>query len=496
MEKKGRSSMVVTQTNPSKKASNNSLGFTSVKLSEVLKKDIRLEGSLYNNAAITNRSLIENGKWNTKKLISHNGEEGFVKTAFYPGRFKRNYIEPSNPDAIGFIGSAEMLNIFPKPEKFLSKQEKGIEDYYVSEDTILLSRSGTIGRATLVKGQLKDYLISEHSIRLTCNEFPGYVYTFLISDLGKNLITTNTYGAVVDQIEPEHLYDVTIPNPPDNVKESIHSKIIDSFKLRDESNILIQQAEEKLLTELGLPKDINELTEVLKDGDYDLKHFEIKLSNYGERLDGSYHIPVIDLIIKKLEENTEKLIPLGDSEISSTIILPSRFKRVFVEKEYGTKLIGGRDISELVPSTEKYLSNEFHREQIKEQLGIRRNSIIVTARGTLGKVTFVPNHFEGWAISDNLMQVVPASDEIAGYLYIFLNTIYGHKLITRYTYGGVVDALEIEHLAKVPIPMLKNKKLQKEVNNLALLSKQKRYEAYKLEQNALQEFMHEVINTK
>jgi len=476
-------------------SSSNSLSFTSVKLSEVLKKDIRFEGSLYNNEAIVNRSLIENGKWDIKKLIAQGNEEGFVKEAFYPGRFRRNYIEPSNPDALGFIGSAEMLNIFPKSENYLSRHQKRIDEYKVSEDTILLSRSGTIGRATLVKGQLKDFLISEHSIRLICNEYPGYVYTFLISPVGKNLITTNTYGAVVDQIEPEHLYDVEIPNPSSELKEIIHSKIIESFHLRDESNSLIQRAEEQLLHALGLPQNPKDLTEELKDDTYDFKHFEVKLSNYSERLEASYHLPMIDLIMKELEEKSDELILLSDDTITDEIILPTRFKRVYVEKEFGTKLVGGRDISELIPSTEKYLSNKFHSEQIKNQLGIRKNSIIVTARGTLGKATFAPEHFEGWAISDNLMQVVPASNEVAGYLYIFLNSPYGHELITRFTYGGVVNALEIEHLAKVPVPMLKDKEIQKSINSLALSSKQKRYEAYKLEQEALEILNRDVLGT-
>ncbi|MCG1027612.1 restriction endonuclease subunit S [Virgibacillus halodenitrificans] len=470
-----------------------SLSFTSVKLSEVLKKDIRFEGSLYNSEAIANRSLIENGKWETKKLISQEDVEGFVNEAFYPGRFKRTYIDQSNPEAVGFIGSSEMLNMFPKPEKFLSRELNGIDDYKVAEDTILLSRSGTIGRATLVKGQLKEFLISEHSIRLICNEFPGYVYTFLISSVGKNLITTNTYGAVVDQIEPEHLYDVEIPNPSSEIKKSINSRIIDSFKLRDESNSLIKQAEEQLLNALGLPQNPADLIEELKDDMHDLKHFEIKLSNYAERLEASYHLPILDLILNELENNSDEIILLGNDSITNEIILPSRFKRVFVEKEFGTKLVGGRDISELVPSTEKYLSNEYHREQIKEQLGIRENSIIVTARGTLGKTTFAPKHFEGWAISDNLMQVVPASDDLAGYLYIFLNSNYGYELITRYTYGGVVDALEIEHLANVPIPMLKDRELQKNINYLALSAKKKRYEAYTLEQEALGVFNRDVL---
>ena len=73
---------------------------------------------------------------------------------------------------------------------------------------------------------------------------------------------------------------------------------------------------------------------------------------------------------------------------------------------------------------------------------------------------------------------------------------YGYHLITRYTYGSVVDEIDDNHVRQIAIPLLKNKTIQKQINDLALLANDKRYEAYKLEQEALSIMDKEVIYAK
>lgn len=88
------------------------------------------------------------------------------------------------------------------------------------------------------------------------------------------------------------------------------------------------------------------------------------------------------------------------------------------------------------------------------------------------------------------------SKEIAGYLYVFLLSDYGYELITHYTYGSVVDEIDDNHVRQIPIPLLKNRSVQDKINSLALLANEKRYEAYKLEKQALEIMDKEVIYAK
>lgn len=73
---------------------------------------------------------------------------------------------------------------------------------------------------------------------------------------------------------------------------------------------------------------------------------------------------------------------------------------------------------------------------------------------------------------------------------------YGRALIQRFTYGGVVDAIEPWHIQQVQIPLLADKVLQERINALALEANEKRYEAYCLEQEASRLMEDEVIRAR
>ena len=53
--------------------------------------------------------------------------------------------------------------------------------------------------------------------------------------------------------------------------------------------------------------------------------------------------------------------------------------------------------------------------------------------------------------------------------------------------------IDDKNVAKIPIPLLKNKEIQLKINNLVLEANQKRYEAYKLEQKAIRMVNEKVI---
>lgn len=69
-------------------------------------------------------------------------------------------------------------------------------------------------------------------------------------------------------------------------------------------------------------------------------------------------------------------------------------------------------------------------------------------------------------------------------------------LITRFTYGSVVDEIDDNHVSQITIPLLKSTDIQTKINNLALEANEKRYEAYKLEQKAMEIMNEEIIYSK
>ena len=88
--------------------------------------------------------------------------------------------------------------------------------------------------------------------------------------------------------------------------------------------------------------------------------FSVKLSNMAGRLDASYHVPIVDAITAHLQKYAEEVTPVGDKRISKEVILPMRFKRVYVDEGHGRVLFGGKQLYELDPSGKKYLSVTKH----------------------------------------------------------------------------------------------------------------------------------------
>lgn len=99
----------------------------------------------------------------------------------------------------------------------------------------MVSRSGTIGNVAYVWETLSKFLISEHAIRLGCIDYPGCVYTFPKSNVGKSVVCYTQYGVVIQEIEPEHFAMVPISNAPIEIRKTINNLITRSFALHDES---------------------------------------------------------------------------------------------------------------------------------------------------------------------------------------------------------------------------------------------------------------------
>jgi type I restriction enzyme S subunit len=463
------------------------LKYTSVSLSEVLNNNLRFEASAFSIDAKIAKEKILNNRNGYAYAWSING---FIKDCFYGGRAKRNYVAKNTQGAIGFLGSAEMLNIYPKAVKFLSSNVINIKPFKVDKGTILISRSGTIGKVTFVNNTLSKNLISEHAIRIIAKEYAGYLFTFLQTNTGQTLVKGNIFGAVVDQIEPQHFENIVVPNAPETLKKEIHELVIESYDLRDESNDLIDKAESILYEELQL-KPIEELKTEYFDNSVELRNYTTKLSDLRLRLDGSYHIPIVQLVEQEIKRHAKEISTIG--QLSKDVILAGVFKRTYVDRENGVPFLGGRDITQLNPQVEKFLSKSVHAARIKKELEVFENYVLISDRGTIGKVQIVPKHWNGWAVSQNIIKVIANSNDIAGFLFCFLNSDYGQILIKRETYGSVVDMIDDKNVSGIHVPLLKNENKQKEINDLVLLANELRYQAHLKEQEAIKK-MEDIIN--
>lgn len=461
----------------------------SVSLAEMVERGKRLEASSYDINNKKSINTILNCKYGYFELV---GENSLVKRAYHAPRFKRNYVTKDHERAVGFLGSSDMLDIKPQNYKYITTDLANRLNLFCPKNTVLVSCSGTIGNVSYVTKTLLPFAFSQHIIRLECEEYSGYIYCCMKNQNIQTQLQSLIYGAVIQEIEPEHLSRVYIPNAPDSIKAKINDLIMLSYDLRDESNALIDQAQALLVKELNLPP-ISEIKIDTLDKSKSVQTFNVKLSEMAGRADASYHVPIVDAIVDILKKNAAEVTTVGDERISSDIILPGRFKRVYVEEGYGRVFIGGKQLYELDPSNKKYLSLVHHGDRIAKQLELHENMTLITCSGTIGKVTLVGKQWENWTANQHIIRVVPANNDVAGYISIFLSSDYGYELIKRFTYGSVVDEIDDNHVRQIQIPILKNQDIQKQINDLALQANEKRYQAYLLEQEALKVLDEEVI---
>lgn len=461
-----------------------------VSLSEMIARGKRLEASVFDVDCKHARELIQNCKYTSTTI---GGKDGLT-TSYTCPRFKRIWVEKSN---YPIYQPSSILDIKPTPDGYISQlTPTNIDGLRVRKGQILLTCSGTIGKVSLVSKTLENAIFSHDLLRINCRQQQdiGYIYAYLKSETGNKILLTNSYGAVVTHIESEHLSEVVIPNPPKKIKEKINSLILRSFELRDKSNELIDKATQLMVVQLKLPPLHDIKVKTLKK-DANVEVFSVKLSEMNGRVDASYHVSVVDAIIKHLKENSEKVTTIGDKKISSQVFLPGRFKRNYVTDRYGTKFFGIKQITSLDPMTEKYLSLGRITDKMREELLLKEGMLLISRSGTIGNLCIVPKHWNNWIASEDLIRV-RTNDDIGGFVYCFLLSEYGQALIKKYAFGSVQDHIDCEQVSNVPIPLLKNKDIQKQINILVLEANQKRYEAYVLEQDALRIMDEDVIFAK
>ena len=460
------------------------LRWCSISTEEVRNNAYRLDASAYDLEAMEALSRVYHSPYSWVYLW---GENGLVEEAYVGNRFKRIYTE--NKTDIPFFLPSDIENVYPSPSKFISEQtEVNFDKLRVQKEMLLVSVSGTIGKTSLVGKKLVNQIFSHDLLRITFRGTYdlGYVYAYLNTEEGLKLLQSNNYGAVIDHIEPEHLKNLPIPNAPEEIKRSIHDAVIASYDLRDQSNDLIDEAQRLLYEALGLPEKMD-----LKPKYYapqaGFRCFTMSSNELNNRFDVSYHLPEIKEILSLISKQAAEVTTLGDPRISKEIILAGVFKRTYVNKDLGTPFLGGRDITQLAPKVDKYLSYSVHKVRIHKELEVFENYILISDRGTIGKVQIVPKHWNGWAVSQNIIKLIPISSSIAGYIYIYLQTSLGQALIKRETYGSVVDMIDDNNVASIPIPLLKDNSMQSRINDLVLQANELRYQAYLNEQEALQQ---------
>jgi type I restriction enzyme S subunit len=207
------------------------------------------------------------------------------------------------------------------------------------------------------------------------------------------------------------------------------------------------------------------------------------LKESGQRFDASYHlsdgVKTKRIIDKFCPYPTVSLIEESDSLFKGNI-----HKRVYVEsEENGYMFFTASDLFKNSLETGKYISRRY--SPYLKELELKKDWILITRSGTLGKVVFINSDFEGKIGTDDLVRIKPKEEHIKkGFLYAYLSSNYGYGLLTQSGYGGVVKHIEPHHIANLKIPIFP-KEQQNAIDSLIKKSSELRVKANSDLQNAI-----------
>ena len=167
------------------------------------------------------------------------------------------------------------------------------------------------------------------------------------------------------------------------------------------------------------------------------------------RLDARRHNPRLIDSIQILRRSDRRLERLAD--ITESVFIPPRFKRVYVEAEYGVPFLQGSHVVHFQPAGLKHLSKSSRN---LEKWIVYSGWLLVTCSGTIGRTVVCPPEWSGWAASQHILRIVPDDAKCpAGYLCAFLQSSFGQAQLTANTYGAVVDELTAEQASEVLVPV-------------------------------------------
>ncbi len=208
---------------------------------------LRLNSAYYDPKHSTQVNSINNSKFDLEPLSN------FVERVFFPGRFKRSYVERYEK-AVPFLGGTNITQMISHTEKWLRHDDPKLKHLAVKEGWILVTRSGTTGIVSSVPEYWDGFAISEHVIRIVPNGKidSNYLLAFLKTPQCQASLAQGVFGSVIDEITPETIKRIMVPIPKDKkLYNSLSKSIAEAEKCRSEALRHLYDSVEKLTYELA-----------------------------------------------------------------------------------------------------------------------------------------------------------------------------------------------------------------------------------------------------
>lgn len=340
---------------------------------------------------------------------------------------------------------------------------------------IIIDKIGNAGEVYLMPDLNKPVTLGMNlfMLRLKPNYDPVFVYIFLISKYGRNLVNQRITGTVPTSIDKESVRGILIPQVSEEVVKQVNSIIRDYFRALEDSTNFYQQAEDLLLEELGL-KDF----QVVDDLFFVVNASDIKSAN---RVDAEYFQPKYQKLVEQIQKNNAKI--LGNLVSMKKGFEPGSE----AYQEEGKLFIRVSSLSKfgIDDKDQKYLNDELY-QQLKKDFEPQVSEVLLTKDATPGVAYVVKESIEG-IISGGILRLKAKDNIDVEYLALCIDSIVGKMQADRDAGGSVIAHWKPEQIKNILIPDLP-KRIQEKIAELVRRS----YEARKKSKQLLEEAKRKV----
>ena len=442
-------------------------------------KGRRLDCGPYLSGAIEAKVLLE--KLPVRKAPLHEVTQGGMAGIFNGPRFSRTYVDDPGY-GIPFLGSTDILAADLSWLPLISKKQVvTLPELIIEEGWTLITCSGTIGRMAYARPEMVGMAGSQHFMRVVPDPdkiLPGYLYAYLSSRFGMPLVVGGTYGAIIQHIEPHHIADLPVPLFGDEIAATVHRKIDEAARLRDEYQSQVREATRLFFSAVGL-KDITS-AEWHQQG-VDLG-FAPNMSSPTSLRALNFN-PRFKRLCDKIKAGPWK--PLGEICQPGTLQRGGRYKRIDAEAEFGYQLIGQRQLFWQKPE-----GRSVAKFAIGPEAFVEAGTTLVAAQGTLGeselycRSEFIWGPAVSLAYSEHMLRVVTNKVVMpGGCLFAFMRSEMAFRMLRSISMGSKLQDHHYTFLPNLLVPY-PNQIAQQEIHELIVDAYDKKHRSNALEAEA------------
>ena len=312
---------------------------------------------------------------------------------------------------------------------------------HLKKGDVLLSIVGTVGGVALVSTEQLATCNCKLAILRPKKIKPEYFASYLSSKFGQNQIDRFTRGAVQKGLILEDMDQLVIPEFSSLFEDAVSKVVLLGKQCLKQSELEYQQAEDLLLSELGL-KDWQPTEETVA-----VKSFAESFLSSG-RLDAEYYQPKYDEIEQHIKKYSGGWDYLGNKFLVET----GEYSEEYFEKSENLKFyIRNTNIvkGQINIDNSYYVNPKIFSKFVQE-------GDILTARvGAIGSFGTIEKELNGSIYSDNVLSLRRIQSEclLPDVYTLYFNTKPNRQLMDKFSGGSVQPLITQTSIKSLPIPI-------------------------------------------